>query len=341
LGALGLSTPLLSVRDLRVGFESDAGVVIAVDGVSFDLSKGETLAIVGESGCGKTVTAHALLRLLPAPVARVLGGRVSFDGVDLLGLDDACMRSIRGRRIAMVFQEPMTALNPVFTVGEQVAEGLRIHERLGRKEAMARAIEMMGRVGIPAPAERARAYPHQLSGGLRQRVMIAMALACRPDVLIADEPTTALDVTLQMQILHLLRHLQQELGLALLLITHDLGVVAEVADRVLVLYAGEVVESAPVRALFASPRHPYTAGLLASIPQATGERTARLPAIAGMVPSPRDWPAGCRFAERCARAAADCRASPPPWTLSGDAQGHRCIHPIATSAAPAVEKSVW
>ena len=330
--------PLLEVRDLRVGFETDEGVVTAVDGVSFSLQRGECLAVVGESGCGKTVTAQTLLRLLPSPPARIQSGEIFFEGRDLLKLPMAEMRAVRGRRIAMNFQEPMTALNPVFPVGEQIAEGVRVPERVSNKQAMARAHEVMAQVGIPAPGERARAYPHQLSGGLRQRVMIAMALACKPDLLIADEPTTALDVTLQSQILELLRSLREKLGLTLLMITHDLGVVAEIADRVLVLYAGQVVEEASTRALFASPRHPYTAGLLASLPPASGERPLRLPAIPGMVPSPRRWPTGCRFAERCGYVQQDCLASAPSLTREAGAtanehvavsRAHRCLHPLA------------
>ena len=323
---------LLSVRDLRVGFSGDHGTLVAVDGVSFDLERGESVAVVGESGCGKTVTAQSILRLLPSPPAQVLGGSITFDGRDVLAMNDAELRGVRGRRIAMIFQEPMSALNPVFPVGEQIAEGVRIHFKVSRAQAHAQALEVMAAVGIPAPAERARAYPHQLSGGLRQRVMIAMALACKPDVLIADEPTTALDVTLQAQILELLATLRRELGLTLLMITHDLGVVAEVADRVLVLYAGQVVESAPVRDLFASPRHPYTKGLLASLPPASGERPARLPAIPGRVPDPRDWPTGCRFAERCTEALDDCRAAAPPLVTLG-ARAHRCFHPFEVAAA--------
>jgi oligopeptide/dipeptide ABC transporter ATP-binding protein len=321
-----VTPPVLQVVDLRVGFDTEAGTVVAVDGVSFDLCRGETLAMVGESGCGKTVTALSILRLLQSPPARLLGGQVLYDGRDLLRIPEGDLRKVRGRRIAMVFQEPMSALNPVFPVGEQIAEAVRVHLGATRREAERRAVEVMAQVGIPAPEERLRAYPHQLSGGLRQRVMIAIALACRPDVLIADEPTTALDVTIQAQILDLLSGLRRELGLALLLITHDLGVVAEVADRVVVLYAGEVVEQAEPRALFRGPRHPYTAGLLASLPPATAERPPRLAAIPGTVPDPRAWPAGCRFADRCPRVEDDCRARSP--SLAGEAHRYRCYHPL-------------
>jgi oligopeptide/dipeptide ABC transporter ATP-binding protein len=317
---------LLSVRDLRVGFDGDAGVAVAVDGVSFDVRRGETLAVVGESGCGKTVTALSILRLLPSPPSRLLGGKILFDGVDLAGVGEKEIRKVRGRRIAMVFQEPMSSLNPVFPVGEQIAEAVRVHFGASRRDAEKRAVEVMGQVGIPGPEERVRAFPHQLSGGLRQRVMIAMALACRPELLIADEPTTALDVTLQAQILELLRRLRDELSLSLLLITHDLGVVAEVADRVLVLYAGQVVEEAVTAELFATPRHPYTAGLLASLPPAHGERPRRLSAIPGMVPDPRRWPKACRFAERCAHVAPDCRDLAP--RLEGEDHRFRCLHPL-------------
>jgi len=321
-----VTPPVLQVVDLRVGFDTEAGTVVAVDGVSFDLCRGETLAMVGESGCGKTVTALSILRLLQSPPARLLGGQVLYDGRDLLRITESDLRKVRGRRIAMVFQEPMSALNPVFPVGEQIAEAVRVHFGATRREAERRAVEVMAQVGIPAPEERLRAYPHQLSGGLRQRVMIAIALSCRPDVLIADEPTTALDVTIQAQILDLLSSLCRDLGLALLLITHDLGVVAEVADRVVVLYAGEVVEQAEAVALFHGPRHPYTAGLLASLPTATAERPQRLAAIPGTVPDPRAWPPGCRFANRCPRAQDDCRARSP--SLAGEAHRYRCYHPL-------------
>jgi oligopeptide/dipeptide ABC transporter ATP-binding protein len=306
-----VSEPLLQVTDLRTHFATEDGVVRAVDGVSLEVRAGETLALVGESGSGKSVTALSILRLVPEPPGRIVGGQVRFRGRDLLALSPAEMRRIRGREISMVFQEPMTSLNPVFTCGEQVAEVLVQHERLGRREAGARSIELLRMVGIPAPEQRAREYPHQLSGGQRQRVMIAMALACGPALLIADEPTTALDVTIQAQILDLLRRLQQELGMAVLLITHDLGVVAETADRVSVVYAGQVVEACDVRALFRRTRHPYTAGLLASLPR-LGERGARLRVIPGQVPDAARFPAGCRFHPRCPAAIERCRSEEPP-----------------------------
>jgi len=317
---------VLHVEDLSVHFRTTLGVVKAVDKLSFAIGEGETVAIVGESGSGKSTVALAALRLIPDPPGKVSGGRILFDGQDILTLPDAAIRAVRGRRIAMIFQEPMSALNPVFPVGEQIAEAVRTHFGASRREAETRAVEVMGQVGIPAPEERLRAYPHQLSGGLRQRVMIAIALACRPDVVIADEPTTALDVTLQAQVLELLRSLREELGLALWLITHDLGVVAEVADRVVVLYAGQVVEEAATTELFAHARHPYTRGLLASLPPAGGERPARLRSIPGTVPDPRAWPPGCRFAPRCERAQSDCGAAVPQ--LEGDAHRHRCYHPV-------------
>jgi oligopeptide/dipeptide ABC transporter ATP-binding protein len=318
-----VSTPLLRLEDLRTEFRTDAGAVAAVDGVSLELAAGETLALVGESGSGKTATALSILRLLPEPAGRVAGGHAWFRGRDLLALDAREMRRVRGREIAMVFQEPMTSLNPVLTCGEQVAETLRLHERLGRAAARERTVELLREVGIPAPAQRAREYPHQLSGGMRQRVLIAAALACRPALLIADEPTTALDVTIQAQILELLRRLQADLGMALLLITHDLGVVAGFADRVCVLYGGQVVESCPAAAVFGGSRHPYTAGLLASLPR-LGDRRGRLRAIPGQVPDPADFPPGCRFHPRCPVAEARCATAPPPLATVGTGHASRC-----------------
>jgi peptide/nickel transport system ATP-binding protein len=306
-----VSAPLLRVEDLRTEFRTEEGVVTAVDGVSFELHAGETLALVGESGSGKSVTALSILRLLPEPAGWIAGGRVLLRDRDLLQLPPGEMRRVRGREIAMVFQEPMTSLNPVFTCGEQVAETLVVHERLGRAAARARAVGLLREVGIPDAERRADEYPHQLSGGMRQRVMIAMALACRPAVLIADEPTTALDVTIQAQILELLRRLQAELGMALLLITHDLGVVAGVAERVSVMYAGQVVESCPARTVFRGSRHPYSAGLLASLPR-LGERRTALRVIAGQGPDPAAFPPGCRFHPRCPVAEARCAVTAPP-----------------------------
>ena len=289
---------LLRLENLKTYFETDAALVRAVDGVSYEVDAGETLAVVGESGSGKSVSALSILKLVPQPPGRIVGGRILFKGRDLVPLTNDEMRAIRGKEISMIFQEPMTALNPVYTCGEQIIEALVLHERITRSAARTRAIEMLERVGIPAPGQRVDEYPHQLSGGMRQRVMIAMALACRPAVLIADEPTTALDVTIQAQILELLNELQREMGMAVILITHDLGVVAETADRVAVMYAGQVVEYADVRSMFRRPLHPYTAGLHASLPK-LGEVVERLRVIPGTVPNPARFPVGCRFHPRC------------------------------------------
>jgi oligopeptide/dipeptide ABC transporter ATP-binding protein len=328
---------LLQVRDLRTHFFTEDGVVRAVDGVSFELAAGETLAVVGESGSGKSVTSLSILRLVATPPGRIVGGEVRFRGTDLLRLPESGMRAIRGREISMIFQEPMTSLNPVFSCGDQVAEVVELHERLPRRAARARAIEMLGLVGIPAPEQRADEYPHQLSGGMRQRVMIAMALACRPAVLIADEPTTALDVTIQAQILELLDRLRRELGMAVLLVTHNLGVVAESADRVVVMYAGQVVEQAGVRALFRRTLHPYTAGLLASLPR-LGVEQQRLRAIPGTVPDPADFPSGCRFHPRCPLAQDRCRAEMPPLQAAEHGHDVRCwrVAEIAAGTLSAV-----
>jgi peptide/nickel transport system ATP-binding protein len=290
--------PLLSVENLRTYFYTDAGVARAVDGVSFHIEPGETVGLVGESGCGKSVTALSILRLIGSPGRIESDSRMLFEGRDLLALRDEEMRKVRGNRIAMIFQEPMTALNPVFTVGDQIAEVARVHERASKRDAWKRAVEMLELVGIPAPAERAKEYPHQLSGGMRQRVVIAMALVMRPALVIADEPTTALDVTIQAQILELLKDLQQRFGTSILLITHDMGVVAEAASRVIVMYGGEIVEQAPVNQIFAKPHHPYTEGLLGAMPRVGHERE-RLQTIPGTVPPPTNWPSGCRFHERC------------------------------------------
>jgi len=292
---------LLRVENLETHFPTRAGLVRAVNGVSFHLDRGELLGLVGESGCGKSITALSIMRLI-APPGKIVGGEIVFDGKNLLQLSEPEMRQMRGDDIAMIFQDPMTSLNPVFTVGEQIAEALRLHRKLSRKAARLAAIDAMREVSIPDPARRADDYPHQLSGGMRQRVMIAMALACNPKLLIADEPTTALDVTIQAQILELLDGLRKSRELAVLLITHDLGVVAEVADRVAVMYTGKIVEEAPVEELFARPRHPYTEGLLRSVPKLTAEHVAkkeRLDTIEGVVPSPTDLPPGCHFAPRC------------------------------------------
>jgi len=315
-----VSDPLLSVRGLSVGFETDDGLVRAVDGVSFDVTPGRTLGLVGESGCGKSVTALSLLRLLPQPMGRILGGAIRFEGRDLLRLPIEGMHEIRGGRIGMVFQEPLTALNPVHPIGRQLGEVLLLHRCATRQNVLQKSVEILGHVGIPSPEIRVAEYPHQLSGGMRQRVVIAMALACRPRLLIADEPTTALDVTIQAQILALIKELQREIGMAVILITHDLGVIAETCDDVLVMYAGRVAEQAPVEALFRRPAHPYTRGLLASMPRLTTPRKSRLPVIEGMVPSLRDLPPGCRFANRCPHAEPRCAAGSP--ALEPVAAGH-------------------
>ena len=301
---------LLEVHDLRTLFSTDEGDFFAVDGVSFAVEAGKTLAIVGESGCGKSVTALSIMGLVPSPPGRVAGGSIRFEGRELVGAPAQAMQDLRGNGIAMIFQEPMASLNPVFTIGEQIVEGLLRHRRISRAQATERAIEMLRKVRIPAPEQRFHDHPHKLSGGMRQRAMIAMALACEPRLLIADEPTTALDVTIQAQILDLMRTLQRETGTAIILITHDLGVVAEVADDVVVMYAGRVVEQAPVQALFDAPQHPYTIGLLGSIPRLDAQRP-RLASIEGQVPSPLRRATGCSFAERCPFADAQCRAEAP------------------------------
>lgn len=303
-------TAVLSVRDLTVAFATDDGRVCAVDGVSFDVRPGEVLTIVGESGCGKSVTAQTLIGLTRSPNATITGS-VLFDDRDLNTLPDNALQKLRGDRIAMVFQDPMTSLNPVYRVGDQIAEAIRAHREVSKAAALGRATELLGMVGIPNPAQRIRDYPHEFSGGMRQRVMIAMALACEPDVLIADEPTTALDVTIQAQILDLLRKLNRDKCVSVVLITHDLGVVAELAHRVVVMYAGQVVEEATVDELFARPRHPYTRGLLNSIPHLDSPRSQRLPQIPGHPPSLLTPPQGCRFAARCPDVFADCAVAPP------------------------------
>ncbi len=303
--------PLLGVNNLRTSFFTSDGEVRAVDGVNFDIEDGKTVGLVGESGCGKSVTALSIMQLLPKSTGRIVGGEIRFQGRNLASLPEHQMRRIRGNEISMIFQEPMTSLNPVMTIGDQIAETVRLHQGASRSEARNRAIEMLRLVKIADPQKRVGNYPHQFSGGQRQRVMIAMALACTPKLLIADEPTTALDVTIQAQILELIGELQGRLGMAVLLITHDLGVVAERADEVAVMYAGKIVESATPEVIFSRPKHPYTIGLLDSLPGRRGGKK-RLAAIPGMVPSPLDWPTGCRFRDRCARADASCAAQPPP-----------------------------
>ena len=317
-----MTAPLLEVSRLRTTFRTPQGAARAVDDVSFTVRAGETLGLVGESGCGKSVTALSLLRLVRPPGTIAPDSRIVFESRDLLTLPEREMRRVRGARIAMVFQEPMASLNPVLRVGDQVAEVARIHARASAREARARAVDMLAQVGLPDPAESARKFPHELSGGMRQRVMLAAALLLRPALLIADEPTTALDVTVQAQILDLIARLQREMGMAVLLITHDLGVIAEHAQRVIVMYAGQIVEEAPVRTLFAAPRHPYTRGLLAAAPR-LGVRRERLAVIPGAVPSASAWPSGCRFRERCPQAFEQC-ATEPPLVRIGEAQLARC-----------------
>jgi len=318
-----MAEPLLSVRDLRTYFYTENGVARSVDGVSFAIGGGETVGLVGESGCGKSVTALSLLRLVRAPGRIEPGSRIEFGGKDLVTLDEKSMRAIRGASISMVFQEPMTALNPVFKIGDQIAEVVRVHHGGTRQEAWHRAVQMLETVGIPSPAQRANEYPHQLSGGMRQRVVIAMALVMNPALVIADEPTTALDVTIQAQILELLRELQQKFGTSILLITHDLGVVAESVSRVIVMYGGEIVEEALVTDLFANAHHPYTEGLLNAMPH-VGQERERLATIPGTVPPPTAWPAGCRFHDRCPYAWDRCIAEHPPLYQIADGHVSRC-----------------
>jgi peptide/nickel transport system ATP-binding protein len=331
--ALPAPEPVLEVRHLTAGFSTDRGLVRAIDDVSFTLPRGGTVGLVGESGSGKSVTSLCILGLLPSPQGRVLGGEILLGGVDLLKLKERELRAVRGARVAMIFQEPMTSLNPVYSVGAQISEAIRLHRKVSRKEARARAIELLTLVGIPDPGARVDAYPHQLSGGMRQRVMIAMALSCDPEVLIADEPTTALDVTIQAQILDLLSSLRKKLGMSVLLITHDMGVVAHHVDEVVVLYAGRVIESAPVAQLFAAPRHPYTRGLLRSIPpvgtsRPGADRPRRLPTIEGLVPSLHALPPGCRFEPRCDRRQERCVAEEPVLREISPGRLVRCHFPV-------------
>ncbi|MDH3600637.1 MAG: ABC transporter ATP-binding protein [Candidatus Tectomicrobia bacterium] len=315
-----MEQPLIDIRDLQTQFFTDDGLARAVDGVSYSLARGETVGVVGESGCGKSVTALSILRLIPNPPGRIVGGEILFEGENLLDLSAAEMRRIRGNDISMIFQEPMTSLNPVFTIGNQISEAVKLHQGLSRKEAMNKAVEMLTLVGIPEPARRVHEYPHQLSGGMRQRAMIAMALSCNPKVLIADEPTTALDVTIEAQILDLMRNLQSELGTAIIMITHDLGVVAEMARKVVVMYAGKIVEQAAVETIFGEPNHPYTQGLLRSLPRVDKDASGvkeRLQEIPGIVPSLLNLPVGCNFATRCPKAIAICEEKEPPLEQVG------------------------
>lgn len=322
-----MSSPMLNVRDLEVTFTVDGDELKVLDGVSFSVAPGQTLGLVGESGCGKSVTALAIMGLLPRPHGRVVGGTIDFEGEDLLALPPEQMHRVRGNRISMIFQEPMTALNPVQTVGEQLMEVYRLHRPdYGRVERKAAAIAMLQKVGIPEPERRFAVYPHNLSGGMRQRVMIAMALACEPDLLICDEPTTALDVTIQAQILELMKELQAQTGMAIIFITHDLGVVAELCDEVVVMYAGRAVEQADVYTLFANPRHPYTHGLLGAIPRLDGQPKQLLNTIRGQVPALHEMPAGCRFANRCPHASERCSHEVPAVEQLAPHHGVACHH---------------
>lgn len=314
---------LLEVKNLKTYFDTDAGTVKAVDGVSFSIEPGKTLGIVGESGCGKSVTSLSIMQLLPKPVGRVAGGEIMMNGKNLLDLSEPDMRKIRGNDISMIFQEPMTSLNPVFTIGEQIMEPLRLHQNMNDNQARDRAIEMLDLVGISSPKQRVTEYPHQLSGGMRQRAMIAMALACNPALLIADEPTTALDVTVQAQILDLMNDLREKLNSAIMFITHDLGVIAQMAQRVVVMYAGKVVEEADVELLYGSPKHPYTQGLLRSIPRMDLDRE-RLEVVPGVVPSPLNFPGGCKFHNRCDRAMDRCSVEESPLYLLKGNRKARC-----------------
>jgi oligopeptide/dipeptide ABC transporter ATP-binding protein len=322
--------PLLSVRDLVVEFSTRHGPVRAVDNISFDVYPNETVGIVGESGCGKTVTGLTLLQLIPMPPGRIVQGSIEFQGKDLTKVSKKQMEELRGSDISMIFQEPMTALNPVFTVGNQMVDVLRRHKNLTRSQARAAAIEMLAKVGIPVPDKRIDEYPHQLSGGMRQRVMIAMALSCDPKLLIADEPTTALDVTTQAQVMEQIVKLQDEFHMSVILVTHDLGVVAESCDRAIVMYCGNIIETADIHDLFERPRHPYTKGLLESIPRIRDRRVSELPIIPGMVPDLLHLPEGCRFADRCDKATDECRAEKPTVTVDeATANGVACFHPNA------------
>ena len=325
---------LLEVDNLQVEFSTERGIARAIDGVSFSVNAGETLGIVGESGCGKSVTSLSIMGLIPRPPGEIVGGEIRFNGQDLTQLSDKAYRKLRGSEISMIFQEPMTALNPVFTIGNQIIDVLRRHKGLTRKQARSRAIDMLAEVGIPAPDKRVDEYPHQLSGGMRQRVMIAMALSCDPKLLIADEPTTALDVTIQAQVLELIKKLAADHGTAVILITHDLGVVAETCDRAAVMYCGKIIEQGPVDSLFNQPRHPYTAGLLASVPRIRPDRLERLPTIPGIVPDLLDLPQGCRFRDRCGQALERCGSFDPELDDAMDTStSAACFNPNPVTTA--------
>lgn len=322
-----MSEPVLEIRGLKTHFYTRRGVVKAVDGVNLTLERHRTLGVVGESGCGKSVMALSILRLIPMPPGRIVAGEILFNGRDLVKVSQKEIKHIRGNDISMIFQEPMTSLNPVLTVGFQIEEVLRKHRGMNKKKARHEAMEILGLVGIPEPAARAKDYPHQMSGGMRQRVMIAMALSCQPQIMIADEPSTALDVTIQAQILDLIRRLQKKIGMSVLLITHDLGVIAETCQEVVVMYAGKVVERAEVTELFAHPCHPYTIGLFESLPK-VGGKDGQLKPIPGVVPSLLDMPPGCSFQERCFKAESDCRGMLPPWSEIRPGHWVRCWHPL-------------
>lgn len=325
---MNTSSLLLDVRQLKVHFSIDNGIVPAVDGVSFTIDKGETIGIVGESGCGKSITSLAVMRLVPKPAGRIVGGQILLKGEDLLKKSESQMRAIRGNKIAMIFQEPMTCLNPVFTVGYQIMEAINLHQKLSKKETRRHAIQMLATVGIPDPKHRLDNYPHQLSGGMRQRVMIAMGLSCNPELLIADEPTTALDVTIQAQILDLMRCIRREFGMSIMLITHDLGVLGEYAHRVFVMYAGRIVEESPTKAIFQRPRHPYTRGLIKSIPRVRQD-ILRLPTIEGLVLKPTIDFVGCRFHPRCSRKCAQCEVEEPELLEIERGRSVRCWNPLS------------
>ena len=316
--------PVISVAGLKTYFFTRQGIVKAVDDVSFAVKRGETLAIVGESGCGKSITALSLMRLIPDPPGRIVAGAITLDGKDLMALDEDAMRGIRGKDVSMIFQEPMTSLNPVMTIGRQIGEVLKLHQKLSHAEIETRVVDLLNLVRIPEARQRLDEYPHQLSGGMRQRIMIAMALACQPKLIIADEPTTALDVTVQAQILELLKELTRETGAALILITHDLGVVARYADRVNVMYAGRIVESATADEIYAAPRHPYTIGLLRSVPRLDQPISEKLLPIEGQPPNPLDLPSGCAFHPRCPYAIDKCRVEAPPLTRGADGRAVAC-----------------
>ena len=322
---------LLEIKGLKTHFFTDAGVLPSVDGISFSVDKGETLGIVGESGCGKSVTAMSILRLIPQPPGKIVSGEIRFNDIDLVDISDSRLRQIRGNEIAMIFQEPMTSLNPVYTVGNQIIEAIMLHQAKEPEEARELAIQMLKEVGIPDPHTRIDEYPHQMSGGMKQRVMIAMALSCNPALLIADEPTTALDVTIQAQILELLNRMQSEREMAIMMITHDLGVVAETCQRVVVMYAGRVAETGTIEDIFERPHHPYTYGLLQSLPDRAAPG-ARLPTIEGTVPSPLNFPSGCRFRNRCESATQICETEPPLINI-GEKHQAWCHHPISTEAS--------